>query len=161
MQKKYLEVGKIISTHGVHGEVKIQPWADSPDFIKSFKTLYIDGKAMNVLSTKLHKGYVITLFEGINDINTAMCLINKTVFINRDDASLPSGSFFLQDIYGLSVFTAEGEQIGTVADILILPAGNVYVVKGKREYLIPAVSDFVKEIDIANERMTVELIEGM
>ncbi len=161
MSSQYIETGKIVNTHGVRGEVKVQPWADSPDFLTGFDFLYIDGKPMRVLSSRVHKGFVIILFEGIEDINSAVCLRNKTVCIDRNQADLPEGSFFLQDLYGADVFTETGENIGKLSDILFMPANNVYVVRGKREYLIPAVENFILKTDIENNRLTVRLIDGM
>jgi len=161
LKKKFLECGKIVNTHGVRGEIKIQPWSDSPQFLTEFENMYVDGECMRVLSARVHKNCVIVLFEGINDINAAMCLRNKTVCIDREDAKLPEGSFFLQDVYGITVFDMAGNELGKVSDVLILPAGNVYVVKGEQEHLIPAVDDFVKQVNIAENRMIVQLIEGM
>ena len=161
MKKQFLEAGKIVNTHGVRGEVRIQPWADSPEFLSGFKRLYIDGEARRLISCRVHKECVIAKFEGLNDINEAMRLKNKIVYINRDDAKRPEGHHFISDTYGISVYDESGALLGTVSDVMTLPANDVYVVKGEREILIPAVPEFVKELDLENERMTVKLIEGM
>ncbi len=161
MKKQFLEAGKIVNTHGVRGELRIQPWADSPEFLTGFKKLYIDGEEFALASCRVHKDCVIAKFEGLDDINDAMLLKNKIVFINRDDARLPAGHHFISDTLGISVYDESGALLGTVSDVLTLPANDVYVVKGEREILIPAVPDFIKELDIENERMTVRLIEGM
>ena len=161
MKKQYLEAGKIVNTHGVRGEVKIQPWADSPAFLQGFQTIYIDGAPVRVLGSRVHKACLIAALEGVADVNAAMRLKNKTVFIDRDDASLEPGAFFLQDIVGASVRDESGAELGTLADVLELPAGNVYVVRGPREILIPAVPEFVLETDVDAGVVTVRLIEGM
>ena len=161
MNDKYLEAGKIVNTHGVRGEVRIQPWADSAEFLAGFKRLYIDGEARRLVSGRVQKDCLIAKFEGLDDINEAMRLKNKIVFINRDDAKLPEGRHFISDTLGISVYDESGALLGTVSDVMTLPANDVYVVKGEREILIPAVPEFVKELDLENERMTVKLIEGM
>lgn len=160
-KKKYIEAGKIVNTHGVKGEVKIQVWLDSPEFLRKFKTLYIDSKPVKLLSGRTHKGFLIAALEGVEDINAAMSLKNKTVFIDRDDAKLPKGAYFLQDIIGARVVDEQGGEIGTLEDILETPASDVYVVRGESEHLIPAVDEFILSTDAENGVITVRLIEGM
>ncbi|MEA4896051.1 MAG: ribosome maturation factor RimM [Oscillospiraceae bacterium] len=159
--KKYLEAGMIVNTHGIGGEVKIQPWADSAEFLMKFKHLYIDGKPFELVSGRVHKECLIVQFKGISDVNTAMVLKNKVVSIDRSDAKLPKGSFFIQDLIGASVRNEEGTEIGKLAEVLELPAGNVYVVTGEREILIPAVPQFVLNTDVDAGVVTVRLIDGM
>lgn len=159
--KKYLEAGLIVNTHGVKGEVKIQPWADSAEFLKSFKRLYIDERPFELVSARVHKDFLIAQFKEVTDINTAMVLKNKIVSIDRDDAKLPKGSFFIQDIIGASVRDESGNELGRLTDVLELPASNVYVVTGEREILIPAVPQFIIKTDVDAGVITVRLIDGM
>lgn len=165
MKEQYLEVGKITNVHGLMGEVRVQPWADSPDFLCQFKTLYVDKThwPVQVERARVHKNMVILKFNGVTDVNGALAMRNAVLYIDRDDANLPKGSFFLADIYGLEVRDAETDEVlGKVADILTPPANNVYVVRGgKREIMIPAVDQFVKEINVDEGYMKVALIEGM
>ena len=88
MKAQYLEAGKIVNTHGIAGEVKIIPWADGPEFLLDFDTLYIDGKPMDVQRARVHKNCVLAKLAGIDDINEAMKLKEKVVSIHRDDAKL-------------------------------------------------------------------------
>ena len=161
MKQQYLEAGQIVNTHGIRGEVRILPWTDTPDFLRKFKTLYVDGKLMKVLSASVHKQQVIVRFEGIDDINAAMPLKGKTVYIDRADAKLPRGRFFIQDILGAEVVTESGESVGKLTDVLDLPGGAVYEVRGETEHLIPAVPEFVRKVDVEAGVITVHLIEGM
>ncbi|MDM8239404.1 ribosome maturation factor RimM [Pseudoflavonifractor phocaeensis] len=165
MKEQYLEVGKITNVHGLMGEVRVQPWADSPDFLCQFKTLYVDKThwPVQVERARVHKNMVILKLNGVTDVNGALAMRNAVLYIDRDDANLPKGSFFLADIYGLEVRDAETDEVlGKVADILTPPANNVYVVRGgKREIMIPAVDQFVKEINVDEGYMKVALIEGM
>jgi 16S rRNA processing protein RimM len=145
----------------VRGEVKIDPWADSPEFLRRFKTIYIDGRAVAVTSARVHGGFVIAKLEGVDDINAAMVLKNKIVSIDRADARLPKGSFFIADIIGAAVVDEKGNRLGELADVMEMPAQNIYVVKGEREILIPAVPEFVLSTDVEAGVITVRLIEGM
>ena len=161
MNKELLESGQIVNTHGIRGEVKIVPWADSPEFLCRFSTLYIDDTPVKVRSARAHKGNVIALLEGVDDVNAAMCLKNKTVCIHRKDARLPKGTFFLQDIIGLDVIDEAGTKLGVLQEILSPSLQQVYVVKGEREIMIPAVPEFILETNIKAGYIKVHLIEGM
>ena len=161
MKEKYLEAGTIINTHGVRGEVKIESWLDSPEFLRKFKTIYIGGEGVKVRSARVHNGFVIASLEGVDDINAAMTLKNKTIYIDRDDAKLPKGAYFLADIMGAKVVSDTGEELGVLSEIMERPAHNVYVVKGEREILIPAVPEFILRTDADAGIITVHLIEGM
>ena len=161
MKQAYLEAGRIVNTFGVKGEVKIMPWCDSAEFLLPFRTLYIDKAPRRVISSRVHKDMLIVLFEGVEDLNAAMALKNKTVSVRREDAKLPKGAFFLQDILGARVVDEDGAEVGVLADVFETPASNVYVVKGEREHLIPAVPEFIKKTDADAGLITVHLIEGM
>ena len=159
--KDFLEAGKIVNTHGVRGEVRITPWADSADFLRRFRVFYIDGTPYRVLRSRVHKSQLIAALEGVEDVNAAMALKNKVVSIRRSDAALPHGAFFLQDILGAKVVDEDGREIGVLEDVMETPASNIYVVKGETEHLIPAVPEFIKKTDAEAGVITVHLIEGM
>ncbi|MBQ7895791.1 MAG: 16S rRNA processing protein RimM [Oscillospiraceae bacterium] len=160
-KKEFIEAGRIVNTHGIAGEVKIEVWLDSPEFMKKFKRIYVQQKEMKVLSGRVHKGFLIAKLEGVEDVNTAMTFKGKDVYINRTDAKLPKGAFFLQDIIGAKVVDDSGNEVGILKDIMETPASNIYVVKGETEHLIPAVPEFILKTDIEEGIITVHLIEGM
>ena len=91
MQKPYLEAGKIVNTHGVRGEVRIQPWADDAAFLLGFRTFYIDGAPVPVAHSRVHKGMLVVKFQGVDDVNAAMTMKNRVVSIARADVTLPDG----------------------------------------------------------------------
>ena len=162
MGDRFLEAGKIINTHGVRGEIKILPWADDPGFLTRFKRLYIDGSPLSILSSKIYKGCIIAALEGVDDLAGAAKLRNKTVFIDRDDASLEEGRYFVADLIGMrAVEAGSNAELGTVADILALPSNDVYVIQGAREILVPAVPEFVVEKNLDAGYIVFRLIEGM
>ena len=159
--KEFLDCGQIVNTHGVRGEVRVVPWADSPDFLCRFSTLYLDGTPRRVLSSRVHKGSVIVRLEGVDTVEEAMLLRDKTVQIRRTDARLPEGTFFLADIIGLKVVDEEGKALGTLKEVLSPSVQRVYVIEGEREILIPAVPEFILETNIEGGYIKVRLIEGM
>ena len=161
MANQLLECGKIVNTHGIRGEVKIQPWADSPEVLCALPALYIDGAPVALRSARVHKGNVIALLEGVSDVDQAMLLKNKVVWLNRDDLRLPEGTFFLADLIGLRVVHEEGQELGILNEVLSPSRQQVYVVKGDRELMIPAVPQFILETNVAGGYIKVRLIEGM
>ena len=162
MEKKaFIEAGRIVNTHGVSGEVKIEVWLDSPQFLRRCGRLFVDGKEKKILSGKVQKSFLIAKLEGVEDVNAAMALKGRLVEISREDAPLPKGAYFIQDILGASVQDETGREIGRLTDVLERPASNIYVVQGETEHLIPAVPEFVLATDAENGVITVHLIEGM
>ena len=160
-QAKFLECGRIVNTHGIRGEVKIVPWADSPEFLCSLPTLYIDGKPYAVRSARPHKGSVLALLEGVDDINAAMLLKNKVVWLARVDVELEDGAFFLADLIGLRAVDENGAELGVLSEVLSPSIQQIYVVKGQREIMIPAVPEFILETNVPEGYVKVHLIEGM
>ena len=160
-KQRLIEAGRIVNTHGIAGEVKIEVWLDSPEFMKRFKRLFIGEREIKLESARIHKGFVIAKLAGVDDINAAMPYKGKTVHIAREDAKLPEGSYFLQDIIGARVVSEDGAELGTLTDIIESPAHNIYVVTGEREHLIPAVPEFIRHTDADEGIVTVHLIEGL
>ena len=138
------------------------PWCDSPEFLCQFDTLYLDGQPVRVIASRVHKSNVLLTLEGINDVNAAMRLKNKILHIDRTGITLPEGRHFIADLVGLEVLDAEtGARLGVIEEVLTPPAHEVYVVKGEKRYLIPAVDAFVKETNVDGGYIRVHLIEGM
>ena len=161
-QKEFLEGGQIVNTHGIKGEVKIDSWCDTPEVLAQIKTLYIDGAPRTVRSARVHKNCVIAFLDGINDVDTAMTLKGKIVLVARSAVKLPKGQVFMADLIGLKVLDAEtGAELGSLVDILTPSVQKVYVVRGEREILIPAVDEFIDEINVDGGYIKVRLIEGM
>ena len=160
-KEPYLEAGKILNTFGVRGEVKLDPWCDSAEFLKPLKTLYIDGAPRAVASSRVHKGMLIIRFADVEDVNGAMLLKNKIVYFARSDVHLPKGRHFVADLLGAAVVDEQGAEIGKLTEVLDMPAGQVYVVQGETEHTIPAVPEFILDIDADGKVIRVHLIEGM
>lgn len=159
--KDFIEAGRIVNTHGIAGEVKIEVWLDSPRFLKSCKRVFISGREYPFVSAREHKGMLIAKLQGVEDVNAAMTLKGRELSILKSDARLPKGAFFIQDIIGASVVDELRGEIGKLVDVLETPANRVYVVKGETEHLIPAVPEFVMSTDTEAKIINVRLIEGM
>ncbi len=162
MKERYLEAGQIVTPHGVRGEVRIRPWADSAEFLKGFTVFHIDGKPFPVRSSFVHKDVLIAALEGVNSMEEAEALRGRVIRIDREEARLEPGAYFLQDVIGLPALEEDtGKELGTVQDIMQLPGGDVLVIRGAREILVPRVPEFIREVDTENGFVTVHLIEGM
>lgn len=162
MKSKFLEVGEIINTHGVRGELKIAPWCDSAEFLRGFDTFYIDGNPVSVLESRVHKGFLLARLEAAEDLEAAASLRGKILSIDRSGVTLPDGRFFIADLIGLEVRNAQtGQVLGKLTDVLILPGQEVYEVKGERDYLIPAVPAFIVETNPEEGYMRVNVLKGM
>ena len=157
----FIPAGKIVNTHGVYGEVKIEVWLDSPEFLKSFKRIFLEGKEYRFKRASVHKGFLLAALEGIDSMDSAIALKGKEISILRSDARLPKGKFFLCEIMGARAFDAEGNEIGILTEIIENPAQPIYVIKGEREHLIPAVEEFILSTDVENKIIRINLIEGM
>jgi len=170
MKQELIEAGKVVNTHGRSGQVKLQPWADSPKFLTGFELFYIDGVPIKVLSARVHKSCVIVDLEGVDDIETAIRMKNKIISVKREDIQLEEGRYLVADLIGLRALNAEtGEELGTIAEVLSLPSNDVYVIKrqcdteglSRRELLVPAVPEFIVETNIKDGSLKLRLIEGM
>lgn len=160
MKSPYLPTGQIVNTHGLKGYVKIQPWADDPADLLDFDRFFIDGREYEVEQASLQKSMVLLKLAGVDTIDVAAKLRNKELLIAREDVELEEGVVFIADLIGLTVL-ADGVEIGKITEVLTPPGNDVYVVKGEREYLIPAVKEFVEELNPEAGFVRVHLIEGM
>ena len=158
MKLRFLEAGEIVSTHGVRGEMKVLPWADDPDFLCYFSRVRINGKEYKVENCRVQKSCNLLKIQGVDTMEAAQAMRGKVVEIFRCDA--PADIIFAAELIGIRVLNGDTE-IGTLTEVLDYPGNKVYVVKGEKEYMIPAVKAFVLDTDLDAGVMRVQLIEGM
>ena len=158
MKLQFLEAGEIVTTHGVRGEVKVLPWADSPEFLLDFNRVVIGTKEYKVQQCRVQKSCNLVKLAGVDTMEEAQSLRGKIVQVYRADA--PDGLIFAAELVGIQVY-ANGNLIGELTEVLDYPGNKVYVVKGEYEYMIPAVKAYVLSTDLEENRMDVRLIEGM
>ncbi|WIV10839.1 ribosome maturation factor RimM [Proteiniborus sp. MB09-C3] len=168
---EYIRVGKIVNTHGIKGDVKVLPLTDNINRFEKLESVYIEDDKSRIKIEKVwySKGFVMLKFRGHDDINDVLKYKDKYIVIEEKDAiELPEDSYFIYQIVGIKVFCSDGRELGEIVDILQPGSNDVYVVKGKdiisnveKEYLIPAIKDVVKYINIEDKKMIIEPIEGL
>lgn len=166
MKRQFIETGKIVGTHGIKGELRVQPWCDSPEFITKFKTLYLDAlgeKTIKINSSRAHGNICLLKVKGIDTIEQAEALRGKVLFINREDCELEEGRYFVDDIIGCSVYDLEsGVLYGTVSDVSQTGANDVWhILINGTEYLLPNIPEFVKVVDIDNSTIKITAPKGI
>lgn len=163
--EQYLEIGRVVSTHGLRGELRVDPWCDSPQFLCQFKTLYLKkGETKLSVSSRPHKTIAIVKAKGIDTIEEAEKLRGRVLYINRSDARLAPGEYFIQDLMGLDVIDIDtSKSYGKITDVLKTGANDVYQVtdEKKKDYLIPVIDDVVKEIDINGGKVLIKPLKGI
>ncbi len=164
----FLEVGKIINTHGLKGEVKIATWTDYPEDFEEIGKVYIKTKAgnevLNILNVKYQKNNIIVKFKEISDINEAEKYKGLVVLADREDLpELEDGAHYIADLIGLEVVDEDGEVLGKLVDVFNTGANDIYDVKraGKRNLLLPVIDEVVKNIDLQTGKITVHVMEGL
>ncbi len=165
MIKDYLELGQVVSTHGIRGEMRFNPWCDSAEFVTKFKTVYMDpdeNSAVKVLSSRVHGNIALLMLENVDSIEKAQELKNKVLYIKRSDAKLPEGTWFVQELIGCKVIDADtGHEYGVLKDVSKTGANDVWHIKTKKNtVLIPAVKEFIKETDVAAGLIKIKPIKG-
>ena len=165
VKKRYLEAGKIVGTHGVRGEVRVQPWCDTPAQFASLKVVYFDeaGTRPVGLSSRVHGNLCLSRLEGVDTMQDAAALRDKVLYLDRNDLALEPGRHFIQDLLGLSIVDADtGEAYGTLTEVSLTGANDVYHMRmGGREILIPAIPQVVVETDTDGGVMRIRPIKGL
>ena len=163
-----LEVGKIINTHGLKGEVKIATWTDSPDVFEDLEYVIIKSKkgdiTLNIKGVKYQKNNIIVKFRELERIEDAEPLKNSVLYVPREMlGELPEGVYYIADLIGLEVFDDEGHKIGVIADVFSTGANDIYDIKreGQKNLLLPVIDDVVLDVDIEGGKVTVHIMEGL
>lgn len=163
--KQFLEIGRIVAVQGLKGEVRVEPWCDSPEFLCEFDSLYFDkGRTpVEIVRSRPHKNIVLMKIEGIDTPEDATALRGKVLYMDRDDVELEEGTYFVQDLIGLEVIDADtGRVYGKLSQITYTGANDVYHISdGEKEYLIPAIPDVIEKTDIEGGKMLIHTMEGL
>ena len=163
--KPFLEAGQIVGTHGVRGEVRVQPWCDSPQQFATFKRLYWDeaGTKPVKVQARPHKNIALAALEGVTTVEQAAVLRGRMLYVDRRDLKLPKGRWLVQDLIGLTVVDADtGETYGRLTDVSQTGANAVYHMQtDKGEVLIPAIPSVVIAIDLKAEVLRLRPMKGL
>lgn len=166
MKKQFLEIGKIVATQGIHGEMRVQYYCDSAEVLCDFDTLYLDkGKtAVEVTRAFPHKNIVVMKLKGVDTIEQAQPLVGKILYLDRNDAQLDEGTYFIQDIIGLCVKDADtGEVYGNITEVYQNGASDVYSIMKEdgRELMFPCIDEVVISTDIDGGEMLIRPLPGL
>ena len=163
-----LEVGKIVNTHGLKGEVKIVTWTDYPEVFGDLEQVFAKKKTgeikLNFKQIKYQKNNIIAKFSEINSIEEAETFKNCVLTAERDMlGELPEGVYYIADLIGCEVFSDDGENLGKISDVFNTGANDIYAVSApqRKDLLIPVMDETVLNVDIENKKVPVHLIEGL
>ena len=149
---------------GIRGEVKIQPFADSPDRFAPGAEVRLDGRAVRVQSVRPHRAGLVARLGGVQDRTAAENLAGALLTVPEDAlAPLPEGSHYHFQLIDMAVFAEDGEALGAIAEIVEAPGNDVYIIRkeGARDLPIPALKEVIVQIDVPAARMVVRLIPGL
>lgn len=161
---KRFNIGKIVNTHGVKGEVKVYPYTDDVNKFIDFDHLYVEDQKIQIETVRVHKNMALVKFKGYNDMDQVLPLMNKNVFIDRDEVDDGGEGHYIVDLIGCEIFDEEGLLIGELVDVLQNTSQDLYLIRRAdkgADFYLPVVDEFVKDIDLESRKITVHLIEGL
>lgn len=166
-ETEWATIGKVVALFGVRGELKVRPLTDIPNRFAELGAVYLGSQHTRYAiqgARPYRGGLVILKLAGINDANAAEAWINSDLQIPLSElAQLPSATYYQHDILGLRVYTLDGRDLGTIAEIMTTGSNDVYVIKAPdgSEILIPAIKDVVKQVDLGHHVMYIDAIPGL
>jgi 16S rRNA processing protein RimM len=166
MKKTYLKIGKIVGSHGIKGMVRVECWCDSPEFLCKFKRLFTaedEAAVLKIEKSSPHKNIALVKIKGIDTIEQAEEKRGQILYIFRNDAKLPKGQYFIEEIIGCKVFDVNTKELyGEIADISPTGANDIWHIKNDgKEYLFPSVPHFVDNVDIDGEIIYINPPKGI
>ena len=166
--EQYISIGKIVRPHGIRGELKVVSLTGWPEQFTQYQSLYVErveggGEWFVVEKSRPQGEQIILKLSGIDDREKAEFFRGRFLNIRKEESpTLPENFYYVSDLIGLKVYTSQGKRIGTVVDVMEMPAQDIYVVDmGGKEILVPAVKFFVKKVDIEQKRIIIQPIEGL
>ena len=166
--QEYLEVGQIVNTNGLKGLIKINPFTDDITRFERLKTILVEHKKelleFEIESVRYQKKQVLLKLKGIDTIEEAEKYREDYLKIKRNkEEKLPEDTYYIVDLIGLDIYTEGGELLGKLDDVFSTGSNDVYVVKNSegKQILLPAISDVIKNIDLEQKKIVVNLIEGL
>ena len=165
MIKKFIECGEIVGTHGVRGEVRVNPWCDSPEFLRQFKVFYLDEngeRAVTVERARAANTVALIKIQGINSKEDADKLRRTVLYINRNDADI-GDRYFVQELIGATVYDADSNKVlGEISDVTNNPANDIWHIKTEKGvHLLPAVDAVIVSVDVAASKAVIRPMKGI
>ncbi len=162
--KESFNIGKIVNTHGVKGEVKVYPYTDDVTKFVDFDHLYVEDQKIQIETVRIHKNMALVKFKGYNNMDQVLPLMNKNVFIDRDEADDGGEGHYIVDLIGCEIVDETGQLIGVLVDVLQNTSQDLYQIRradNGADFYLPVVDEFVRDIDLESRKITVQLIEGL
>lgn len=159
-----IKLGQIVAAVGIKGEVRVYPYTDIPQRFEEVKQLWIESEPVEIKSVRYMKNMVILRLAGVEDRNAAEALRGKYLYIDRKDMwQLPEDTYLVKDLLNLSVVDESGNAVGTLVDVIQNSAQDLYEIQREdgSTFLLPAVGEFVRRVDLKKRLMAVRLIEGL
>ncbi len=162
--KNNLEIGQIVNTHGLRGDLKVMPWCDDPEIFDELAYVIIDGEEYDIEKSRMQKNMVLLKLAGIDHINEAEKYRNKVLTIPREElGELPEGTYYICDLLGCGVTTDQGRELGKICDIIKTGSNDVYVVEDDagNQVLIPVIDEVVLSVDIDEKKIVIKPLKGL
>lgn len=166
--KDILEIGQIVNTRGLRGEVKVNSFSQDSKRFEKLDVIYIkennELKSYKIEKVTYNKNQVILKLENINHIDYAEKLRNKYIYVKKSQLEdLPEGVYYISDLIGLDVYDEKNNYLGKVDDIFSTKSNDVYVIKNELgvNRLLPGTDEVIKNIDLDNKKIIVNLIKGL
>lgn len=162
--KKSFNIGKIVNTHGVKGEVKVYPYTDDVKKFVDFDHLYVEDQKIQIETVRVHKNMALVKFKGYDNMDQVLPIMNKNVFIDRDEVDDGGDGHYIVDLIGCEIFDENGLLIGELVDVLQNTSQDLYQIRrvdNGADFYLPVVDEFVRDIDLESRKITVHLIEGL
>ncbi len=162
-----LLIGRVIGPHGVRGRLKIESYARSEESLLTAGKIYLrqspgEISEYEIVSAVAHKGVSLIRLEGVGSRAEAETHRGADILIQKAAVSRDKEEYFWHELIGLRVHLETGRYLGTVKEIIPTAGNDIYVVReGKEEFLIPAIHDVVKTIDLENGKMIISEVEGL
>lgn len=155
-------VGKIVGTHGIKGELKVKSDTSFDRFKKGSK-LYIEKEEeITINSHRQHKGMELITINNLTNINDVLCYVGKDLYVPHDREELEDGEFYYEDLIGLDCYDSKKNLVGTVIDLQEVPQGLILEIKSNtKTILVPFVDEFIVDIDLDNNKLSINEIEGL
>ena len=166
MIKAYIETGTVTGTHGVRGELRVQPWCDSPEDFTRYRHLFWDEagrQPLTVTSVRAHKSMILLKVKGIDSVEQAETFRGRTLYVDRKDLHLQKGRYLIADLLGCRVTDSkDGTELGILTDVSATGANDVWhITRAGREYLIPAIPDVIHTVNVEAGEIVITPLKGI
>ena len=163
MNPQFIPIARVVAPWGIRGEVKAEPLTDFSDRFACGETVYLQGHALTIKSSRYSGNMVILKLDTIDSRNAAELTRGACLEVPSTELKpLPKGEYYRFQLLGLEVQNTEGKLLGQVSDVIQTGSNDVYEISSDTgKFLIPATDEVIKSIDLDKRRMVIELLKGL